>query len=105
MNLAASLPGGGCRAFLFLFHLLLTALVFIWIGRYSPAPWLSAYLFVALQYFAMSMNLLRQSLAAAITKAGRPGGDPLQTRKKPVPSAYAPGRAFMRKVCLDTAYV
>lgn len=67
LNLAASLPGGGYRAFLFLFHLLLTALVFIWIGRYSPAPWLSAYLFVTLQYFAMSMNLLRQSLAAAVT--------------------------------------
>lgn len=66
LNLAASLPGGGYRAFLFLFHLLLTALVFIWISRYSPAPWLSAYLFVTLQYFAMSMNLLRQSLAAAV---------------------------------------
>lgn len=66
LNLAAALPGGGCRAFLFLFHLLLTVLVFAWIGRFSPAPWLSAYLFVALQYFAMSMNLLRQSLAAAV---------------------------------------
>jgi len=67
LNLAAALPGGNYRAFLFLFHLLFTVLVFTWIGRYSPSPWLSVYLFLTLQYFAMSMNLLRQSLAAAMT--------------------------------------
>lgn len=65
LNWAASLFGG-YRAFLFLVHLLFTALVLLWIARYSPAPWLSVYLFVTLQYFAMSMNLLRQSLAAAV---------------------------------------
>lgn len=66
LALAVAGAGGGYRAFLFVFHLLLTALVFAWIGRYSPAPWMSAYLFVALQYFALGMNLLRQALAAAV---------------------------------------
>lgn len=66
LNRAVSLLGGDYRVFLFVFHLLLTALVFAWIGRYSPAPWLSAFLFLTLQYFALSMNFLRQALAAAI---------------------------------------
>ncbi len=66
LALAVAEAGGGYRAFLFVFHLLLTVLVFAWIGRYSAAPWMSVYLFVALQYYAMSMNLLRQALAAAI---------------------------------------
>lgn len=66
LNLAVAGAGGDYRAFLFVFHLLLTVLVFAWIGRYSPSPWMSVYLFVALQYFALSMNLLRQALAAAI---------------------------------------
>lgn len=66
LNWATALWGGNYRAFLFLFHLLVMALVLLWIGRYSSAPGLSVYLFVTLQYFAMSMNLLRQSIAAAI---------------------------------------
>lgn len=66
LNLLAARLGGDYRAFLLLFHLLLTALVFAWIGRYSSAPWLSVYLFLTLQYLALSMNFLRQALAAAI---------------------------------------
>ena len=66
LNVAAALLGGGYRAFLFLFHFILTALVFAWIERYSPSPWMSVYLFVTLQYLALSMNLLRQALAAAV---------------------------------------
>lgn len=66
LNWAVSLLGGDYRAFLFVFHLLMAVLVFAWIGRYSPAPWLSVFLFFALQYFALSMNFLRQALAAAI---------------------------------------
>ena len=66
LNWAAALLGGNYRTFLFLIHLLFTVLVLLWIGRYSSMPWLSVYLFVTLQYFAMSMNLLRQSTAAAI---------------------------------------
>ena len=66
LNLAVSLLWNDYRAFLFVFHLLLTVLVFTWIGRYSPAPWLSVFLFITLQHFALSMNFLRQALAAAI---------------------------------------
>ncbi len=66
LNWIVAFWGGGYREFLFLFHLLFTVLVFVWIGRYSPSPSLSVYLFLTLQYFAMSMNLLRQSLAAAL---------------------------------------
>lgn len=66
LNLAISLLGGDYRVYLFVYHLLFTLLVFIWVSRYSPSPWLSIYLFVTLQYFALSMNFLRQALAAAI---------------------------------------
>lgn len=66
LNLAVSLLCDDYRVFLFVFHLLLTFLVFAWIGRYSKSPWLSVYLFLTLQYFALSMNFLRQALAAAI---------------------------------------
>lgn len=66
LNQAVSLLWNDYRAFLFVFHFLLTALVFAWIGRYSPSPWLSVFLFLTLQYFALGMNFLRQALAAAI---------------------------------------
>ena len=66
LNLAVSLLCDDYRVFLFVFHFLLTFLVFAWIGRYSKSPWLSVYLFLTLQYFALSMNFLRQALAAAI---------------------------------------
>ena len=66
LNWVAAQLGGDYRIFLFVFHFLLTALVFVWIGRYSPSPWLSVFLFLTLQYFALSMNFLRQALAAAI---------------------------------------
>lgn len=66
LNWAVSLLGGNYRVFLFVFHFLLTTLTFTWIGRYSPAPWLSVLLFLTLQTFALSMNFLRQALAASI---------------------------------------
>ena len=66
LNRAVSLLGGDYRGFLFVFHFLLTALIFTWIGRYSSAPWLSVFLFLTLQTFALSLNFLRQALAAAI---------------------------------------
>jgi len=66
LNWVVSLLSGNYRAFLFLFHFLLTALIFAWIGRYSPAPWLSVFLFLTLQSFALSMNFLRQALATSI---------------------------------------
>lgn len=57
---------GSYRGFLLLFHLLLTLLVFCWIARWSERRWLSVTLFLCLQFFALSMNFLRQSLAAAV---------------------------------------
>ena len=66
LNWAVSFFSSDYRVFLLVFHLLLTILVFVWIGRCSPSPWLSVFLFISLQYFALSMNFLRQSLAAAI---------------------------------------
>lgn len=66
LNLIVSLLHGNYRTFLFVFHFLLTALVFVWIGRYSKTPWLSVFLFLTLQHFALSMNFLRQAMAAAI---------------------------------------
>ncbi|MBD5160678.1 MAG: EpsG family protein [Oscillibacter sp.] len=66
LNLAVSRLCGDYRVFLFVFHLLLTFLVFTWIGRYSRSPWMSVYLFLTLQYFALSMNFLRQAFAAAV---------------------------------------
>ncbi len=66
LNLWVALLGGDYRTFLFVFHLLFTVLVFTWIDRFSPSPWLSTYLFLTLQYFALSMNFLRQALAAAV---------------------------------------
>ena len=66
LNWAVSLFGGNYRVFLFVFHFLLTTLVFSWIGRYSQSPWLSIFLFFTMQHFALSMNFLRQALAAAI---------------------------------------
>lgn len=57
---------GSYRGFLLLFHLLLTLLVFWWIARWSENRWMSVALFLCLQFFALSMNFLRQALAAAI---------------------------------------
>lgn len=47
-------------------NLFLTAGVFWFIKKESPLPWLSAYLYLTLQFFAHSMNLIRQSIAATI---------------------------------------
>lgn len=66
LNLAVSLLRGNYRVFLFVFHFLQTLLIFTWIGRYSRSPWLSVFLFLTLQYFALSMNFLRQAFAASI---------------------------------------
>lgn len=66
LNWAVSLLGGDYRAFLFVFHFVLTVLVFAWIGCYSLSPWMSVFLFLTLQHFALSMNFLRQALAASI---------------------------------------
>lgn len=57
---------GSYQGFLLLFHLIITLLVFVWIARWSENRWLSVTLFLCLQFFALSMNFLRQALAAAV---------------------------------------
>ena len=54
------------RMLLFVVNIILTAIVFWFLKRYSPLPWLGAYLYLTLQFFAHSMNLFRQSIAATI---------------------------------------
>ena len=44
------------RMLLFVVNIILTAIVFWFLKRYSPLPWLGAYLYLTLQFFAHSMN-------------------------------------------------
>lgn len=81
LNKLVAWCGGDYRVFLVLFHLLLTAMVFWWIGKYSKSPWLSVFLYITLQFFAMSMNLLRQSMAASIFLLAYP----FLTKRKLIP--------------------
>lgn len=60
------LLGFSYRALLLTVNTVLTAIVFFFITRYSKLPWLGAYLYLTLQFFAHSMNLFRQSIAATI---------------------------------------
>lgn len=54
------------RGLLLVVNLALTAIVFWFVRRFSPLPWLSLYLYLTLQFFAHSMNLFRQSIAATL---------------------------------------
>lgn len=54
------------RGLLLVVNLALTAIVLWFVRRFSPLPWLSLYLYLTLQFFAHSMNLFRQSIAATI---------------------------------------
>ena len=54
------------RGLLLATNLLLTGVVLWFLKKYSPLPWLGVYLYLTLQFFAHSMNLFRQSIAATI---------------------------------------
>ena len=60
------LLGLSYRQLLLVVNLLLTAIVVWFVRRFSPLPWLGLYLYLTLQFFAHSMNLFRQSIAATI---------------------------------------
>lgn len=49
--------------FIFLTSLIFQTIIIFFIIGYSKIPWLSAYLYVTLQFFAYTMNLTRQSIA------------------------------------------
>ncbi len=48
------------------FSVLAVGLVALFSYRYSPLPWLSMFAFLTLNYYYMSMNLLRQAIAGII---------------------------------------
>ena len=54
------------RSLLLVLNLLMTGVVLWFVKRYSPLPWLSLFFYLTLQFFAHSMNLFRQSIAATI---------------------------------------
>ena len=51
---------------LLVINLLMTGVVLWFVKRYSPLPWMSLFFYLTLQFFAHSMNLFRQSIAATI---------------------------------------
>lgn len=56
----------GYMTLLLVINIALTALVFWMIYKHSSMPWISVYVYITLQFFAHSMNLVRQSIAATI---------------------------------------
>lgn len=54
------------RSLLLVINLLMTGVVLWFVKRYSPLPWMSLFFYLTLQFFAHSMNLFRQSIAATI---------------------------------------
>lgn len=57
------LLGGNYILFLTVISLFIHAVIMWFIYRFSKLPWLSVYLYISLQFFAHSMNLLRQSIS------------------------------------------
>ena len=54
------------RSLVLVINLLMTGVVLWFVKRYSPLPWMSLFFYLTLQFFAHSMNLFRQSIAATI---------------------------------------
>ena len=54
------------RSLLLVINLLMTGVVLWFVKRYSPLPWMILFFYLTLQFFAHSMNLFRQSIAATI---------------------------------------
>ena len=69
-NKLVAVLGGNYLVLLLVINLFLTGTALWFIRRYSRMPWLGVFLYVTLQFFAHSMNLLRQSIAAAICLLG-----------------------------------
>ncbi len=61
-----ALTGANYIVFLLIINCIITGLVLWFIKRYSPMPWLSVALYIMLQFYAHSMNFVRQSLAASL---------------------------------------
>ena len=70
LNWLVASAGGSYRVLLLVCNLIMTALVLWVVDRWSCNKWLSLLLYVTIQFFPHSMNLLRQSMAAFILFAG-----------------------------------
>lgn len=57
------LLGGNYMIFLTVISIFIHSITMWFIYRFSKLPWLSVYLYISLQFFAHSMNLLRQSIS------------------------------------------
>lgn len=66
LNKIIAITGAGYHVQLFIINAALSAGVMWIIYRYSSMPWISTFLYITLQFFAHSMNLVRQSIAATI---------------------------------------
>ncbi len=60
-----SLAGCPFPLFLLIINIFLMSVSMQFIYRFSRLPWLSAYLYITLQFLAYNMNLIRQSIATA----------------------------------------
>lgn len=70
LNRLVAMVGGSYHILLLVCNLIMTALVLWVVYRWSCNKWLSLLLYVTMQFFPHSMNLLRQSMAAFILFAG-----------------------------------
>lgn len=65
-NKAVFFLGGNYRIFLFIVNSIMTILVFWWSYQFSKFPEISVFFYFTFQFWACSMNLLRQSIALSI---------------------------------------
>ena len=70
INKIVAMLGGSYRVLLLVCNLFMTWAVFHVIRKYSSMPWMGVFLYITLQFFAHSMNLLRQSIAATVLLLG-----------------------------------
>lgn len=66
LNKLVAMTGSGYHVLLFLLNVAMTSAVLWMVYRHSTMPWVSLFIYITLQFFAHSMNLLRQSIAATI---------------------------------------
>lgn len=57
---------GNYRIFLLISSSIINSITLIWIYKFSKYKWISIYLYTSFQFFAYSMNLIRQSMALSI---------------------------------------
>lgn len=66
MNKLVSLMGGNYISFLLIVNTIITTIIMWFIYNYSKMAWISIFIYITFQFFAHSMNLFRQSIAATL---------------------------------------